>query len=121
MEESKKDKYKKFQTKKDTKVPKKDNNEFSGGEHKKSARHDKSYRKDEDLLKSRGRSVSRQPSKIRKEANSVRRDDSMGRTFDEVEARLGRKVKFEAGSPPSGTNTYLPNWGKRKDGSSGPC
>ncbi len=121
MEESKKDKYKKFQTKKKTNVPKKDNNEFSGGENKKATRHDTSYRKDEELLKSKGRSVSRQPSKIRKEANTVRRDDSMRKTFEDVEARLGRKVKFEAGSEPSGTNTHLPNWGKRKDGSSGPC
>lgn len=121
MEDSKKDKYKKFQTKKTTNVSKKNNNEFSGGEHKSSAKHDKSYRKDEDLLKSRGKSVSREPSKIRKEANSVRRDDFTRKAFDQVESKLGRKVKFEAGSEPSGTNTYLPNWGKRKDGSSGPC
>ena len=119
MEESKKDKYKKFQTKKTTKVAKKDNNEFSGGENKKATRHDASYRKDEDLLKSKGRSVSRQPSKIRKEANTARNDDFMRKTFEEVEARLGRKVKFDAGSEPSGSNTYLPNWGKRTDGSSG--
>ena len=111
MEESKKDKYKKFQTKKTTKVAKKDNNEFSGGENKKATRHDASYRK--------GRSVSRQPSKIRKEANTARNDDFMRKTFEEVEARLGRKVKFDAGSEPSGSNTYLPNWGKRTDGSSG--
>lgn len=121
MEESKKDKYKKFQTKKDTNVSKKNNNEFSGGENKSATRHDASYRKDEELLKSKGRSVSRQPSKIRKDANSARRDDFTRKAFEEVEARLGRKVKFEAGSEPSGTNTYLPNWGKRKDGSSGPC
>lgn len=121
MHDSKKDKYKKFQTKNTTKVQKKNNNEFSGGEHKGSARHNEEYRKDEALVKSRGRGASRQPSKVRSAANHIRHEDLTRRVFEEVEAKLGRKVKFEAGSEPSGTNTYLPNWGKRKDGSSGPC
>lgn len=122
MDDLKKDKYKQFQTKSKANVPKKNNNEYSGGENKRANEHNPDYRKDRDSVAARGWSVSQQPSKIKSKARKGRMEDFTKKVFKDVETKLGRPVKFEAGdSVPSGTNTHMPKWGKRTDGSSGPC
>jgi hypothetical protein len=108
MEESKKDKYKSHQTKKDTKVPKKDDIPEKG-----------------ETIKDQVRRTKNQNSQARA-WNDYSAMTGKGRPRDQYKRSFGPKskvpkIKYEAGSEPSGTNTHLPNWGKRKDGSSGPC
>jgi hypothetical protein len=50
-----------------------------------------------------------------------RPDNQSQRAFGPKSTAPKYKAEAGSGSIPSGTNTNLPNWGKRKDGSSGPC
>jgi len=61
-------------------------------------------------------------------AKQIRRDTqgtSVGRLNKPVkgewDAPQNAKMKYEAGSAPSGTNTFAPKFVKRKDGSTGMC
>jgi len=132
MEESKKDKHKSHQIKGDTegkrnkggpvkKVAQRRNNEYSTpyGHHMGNF--------DPAVQKKRAELVKRGSRKHKNEhaGQTVREDYDKS----EIDRRLGpgfarvKKLEYEAGSGsiPSGTNTNMPNWGKRKDGSSGPC
>jgi hypothetical protein len=108
MEESKKDKYKSHQIKKDKKVPKKDDIPEKG-----------------ETIKDQVRRTKNKNSQARAR-NDYYAVTGKGRPDNQSQRAFGPKstvpkIKYEAGSEPSGTNTHLPNWGKRKDGSSGPC
>lgn len=109
MEESKKDKYKKFQTKKD-----------SGFKKKSGATPDSTAKEMVGKVKKQNTSA--------RGMNDYNAVTGKGRNLNQNKRAFGPKstapkIKNEAGSGalPSGTNTNLPNWGKRKDGSSGPC
>ena len=61
-------------------------------------------------------------------AKQIRRDTqgtSVGRLNKPIkgewDAPQNAKMKYEAGSAPSGTNTFAPKFVKRKDGSTGMC
>lgn len=120
MHEDKKDKYKKFQTKTETKKPK--GNKL---DHKDASPPGESVRNAVNDTK-KANTKSRASNDFYASTQAKRPFNQTRRAFDDGTANsksTAPKIKYEAGSGslPSGTNTNLPNWGKRKDGSSGPC
>lgn len=116
MEESKKDKYKKFQIKKKTNAPKKGNTLYTEPYDHNLGNFDASVQKKRKGLVEGG--------------SSKHKNDHAGRTVreDHSSMKTGKPVvkKYSAGegsgSIPSGTNTHIDKakWGRRADGSSGP-
>jgi len=102
-------KYEKFQTKKDTKVPKKDDIPEKG-----------------ETIKDQVRRTKNRNSQARAR-NDYYAMTGKGRPVNQTERAFGPKstvpkIKYEAGSEPSGTNTNLPGMmgrKKRPDGSYG--
>lgn len=118
MEDSKKDKYKKSQTKDKTKVTKKDN-AWPGQTVKeqvdKVKKTNSKARAINDYKKVTGQEPDRNQDRkaFRINNNKPGRPESTAPKY---------KAEAGSGSVPSGTNTNLPsNYGKRKDGSYGSC
>jgi len=103
-------KYEKFQTKKDTKVPKKDDIPEKGETIKDQVRRTKN-----------SNTQARAWNDYSAMTGGGRPRDQYKRAFGPRSTVPKLKEQKGGGSEPSGTNTNLPNWGKRKDGSSGPC
>lgn len=121
MDDSKKDKYKQFETKDDTKVTKKSNaapEQTVKEQVDKIKKLNSKARAINDYKKSTGKEPDRNQDRKAFRVNSLKHNKpgQPKSTAPKYKAEAG------SGSVPSGTNTNLPsNYGKRKDGSYGSC